>query len=381
MNDKRVRDYANMLLNEEILKNHEHKIWKDKNNEYCTYVYEEGGRKLKRRKSKEAMNKFLLDFYSKQDEKPTVENMFNEKIQKKVEFEEISLGTKERYEIDFKRYFFDIKDTPIQNITEYDLENHIKKVIVKQQLTRKNYDNLRTVCNLIFKHARRKGVTDLNIKDFFENIDIGNKMFRKKKTEDRDQVFTYEEREIIETYLVENLDLKNLGILLLFKTGMRIGELVALKREDLGSNYINVERSEIRFRRDGKYCYEIQEAAKTEAGTRTIFLSDSSKWILDRAKKNPYIGEYLFEQDGKRMNVTQISSRFRCVCKKCGVKYRSPHKIRKTYATMLLNGGADERFIINQMGHTDISCTKGYYYYDDKTVQEKIQQLNAVSGL
>lgn len=46
------------------------------------------------------------------------------------------------------------------------------------------------------------------------------------------------------------------------------------------------------------------------------------------------------------------------------------HKIRKTYATNLLNAGVDEKIIQKQMGHTDISTTKGFYYYNNRNVDE-----------
>ena len=42
------------------------------------------------------------------------------------------------------------------------------------------------------------------------------------------------------------------------------------------------------------------------------------------------------------------------------------HKIRRTYATTLIDAGVPESLIIQQMGHKDISVTKTYYYYSNK---------------
>lgn len=51
------------------------------------------------------------------------------------------------------------------------------------------------------------------------------------------------------------------------------------------------------------------------------------------------------------------------------------HKVRKTYAKKLINAHIDECIIIKQLGHTDISCTKNFYYYNDKSVEEAGEQI------
>lgn len=54
------------------------------------------------------------------------------------------------------------------------------------------------------------------------------------------------------------------------------------------------------------------------------------------------------------------------------------HVLRKTYATRLLNSNVDEAIVINQMGHTDIATTKGYYYYNDKTMEKMADLIGNV---
>ena len=49
-------------------------------------------------------------------------------------------------------------------------------------------------------------------------------------------------------YLEENLDSYNLAILLMFVTGMRVGEVVTLKRCDLEENIVKIRRTETRYR-------------------------------------------------------------------------------------------------------------------------------------
>ena len=64
----------------------------------------------------------------------------------------------------------------------------------------------------------------------------------------------------------------------------------------------------------------------------------------------------------------------RC-CEKAGVQYKSNHKIRKTYGTMLIDGGVDDSIVAEQMGHTDISTTRKYYYFSNKSEEKKREQI------
>ena len=50
------------------------------------------------------------------------------------------------------------------------------------------------------------------------------------------------------------------------------------------------------------------------------------------------------------------------------------HKIRKTYGTILIDSGMDDKFIQEQMGHRDITTTRKYYYYNNKSMENKEKQ-------
>lgn len=78
---------------------------------------------------------------------------------------------------------------------------------------------------------------------------------------------------------------------------------------------------------------------------------------------NPFT-EYVFAKDGEAMKKCVLSSGLRRMCGKAGIPRRGMHVLRKRYATRLLNANVDEAVITNQMGHTDITTTKGYYCND-----------------
>ena len=86
-------------------------------------------------------------------------------------------------------------------------------------------------------------------------------------------------------------------------------------------------------------------------------------------------GEFLFEQNGKRIRGNAFNKHLSRICEKLDIPHRTMHKIRKTYGTTLIDNHVDERFITEQMGHADISTTKKLYYFSNKTRKAKEEQI------
>ncbi|MBR4083696.1 MAG: site-specific integrase, partial [Lachnospiraceae bacterium] len=197
-----------------------------------------------------------------------------------------------------------------------------------------------------------------------------------------EQVFMVDELPRVIEYLEENLDMVNLGLLLIFKTGLRVGELAGLKNVDVKNGVIHVNRTEISHKgSDGAMVYEVRDFPKTDAGIREVILPDNYEWILRKIRVlNPF-GEYLFEKDGERIRTYVFRNRLYTVCKKAEAKRKSPHKARKTYGSILIDSGVPESTVINQMGHTDIKTTKQHYYKNRRSVVQIKDEINKVEGL
>ena len=43
----------------------------------------------------------------------------------------------------------------------------------------------------------------------------------------------------------------------------------------------------------------------------------------------------------------------------------------------LIDSDVDERFVMEQMGHSDVSTTKKYYYFSNKSTENKVKQINS----
>ena len=336
-----------------------------KDEKWYTYLPAQGGgRVLKKRKSKKDLESIIIDCYKNKKE-ILLRDIFKEWSSQKFEYGEIQKQTFDRYTTDFHRFFDGsyIAQKDIRKITEDDLELFIRESIRNKRLTNKAYGGLRLLIMGIFKYAKRQKYTEISITQFFGDLDLPKKCFAKKAIKDDESVFTDGEVEKVADFIREDQSLLNYGILLAFQTGVRIGELCTLKYSDIQGNKLCIRRTAIRYRdKDGKYVFEVRESPKTEAGNRDIILSSEAKRTLKEIRKlNPF-GEYIFMNDGKRIKEKAFSVKIVKICRYVGVKERSMHKARKTYAAKLINSGVDESIVIKQIGHTSIDCTKNYYF-------------------
>ncbi|WP_418752449.1 tyrosine-type recombinase/integrase [Frisingicoccus sp.] len=366
-----------MKRRKELLEKHPYKIWRGKDEFWHTYLPNGNERKPIKKKEKKAIEEAVIEFYKNQEE-IFIEDVFNSWVTQKYEYKEIQKQTYDRYKTDFIRFFKDssLYKKDIRKITEEELEEFIRKTINDKQLSNKAYSGLRLLIIGIFKYAKKHKYTEISITNFFGDLELPKKCFSKKVVLDKDSVFTDMEVEKICSYIKENESLINYGILLTFQTGLRVGELCTLKYSDIHGNKLSVRRTEIRYKDENdNYIIEVRESPKTDAGNRDIILnSNAQKTLKEIRRLNPF-GEFMFMRNGQRIKEKAFGNKITKICQYVGIKERSMHKARKTYATKLINGGVDESLIIKQMGHTSIDCTKNYYYFNNKTDEEAAMQI------
>lgn len=379
-----VQEQIEMNKRKETLEKHPYKIWEGKDGKWYTYIPDEKkGRILKKKTTKKAVEDDVINYWKEQEENPRIKDVFDQWISEKLEYNEISKSTYDRYQTDFNRYFASgdmFGNKRVKNITDDDVERFIKKTIADQNLTAKSYGNLRLLIYGIFKKCRKN--VNFSITQVVKDMQISKKSFKKTIKENSLEVFNEEEVSTISEYLTSHIDMINLGILLMFSSGMRIGELCSLKPCDIEGNTIKIRRTETIYKgKDGKLIYDVKEFPKTEAGVRDIVIPTNDVWILKKLyRMNPF-GEYLFENNHKRIKALFFRKRLYNICCNCNITPKSPHKIRKTYGSILLDNGVDKRFILEQMGHADILCTENYYHRGRKNVDQKTEIVNQIEEL
>ncbi|MCC8104826.1 MAG: tyrosine-type recombinase/integrase [Clostridiales bacterium] len=145
---------------------------------------------------------------------------------------------------------------------------------------------------------------------------------------------------------------------------------------------MRVQRSEDKHRdkETDKWTVTVKDYTKSDAGDRDLIIpSTAQKTLAQIVSINPD-GEYLFEREGKRLRGITFNKRLTRICDELNIPHRTPHKIRKTYGTTLIDSNVEDGFIAEQMGHKDISTTRKLYYFSNKNRQHKETQIeNAIS--
>lgn len=363
----------------EYLSEHPYKIWQGKNEKWYTYISEKGGRVLKKRNSEEEIKKVIASYYKSKKEAPTISDVFKDWVNTKLETKEIGRGTFDRYNNDYIRFFkgTNFERMKVKDVTEDDIEDFIRKTILEHKLTRKAFANCRILIFGIFKRAKKKKYTQISITWFMKDLELSNNIFTKVIHKKEDQVYQEDEIPLAVEYLKNNPTMLNLGLLLAFQSGLRCGELAALKPTDIVGKAIHVQRQEIKYKDpDTQKCtHEIKEYPKTDMGNRYVIITDSALETIEMIKQLNPDGEFLFEVNGKRIMAHNYNGGIVRMCKALSIPQKSMHKIRRTYGTTLIDENVDESLIMEQMGHSDISTTQKFYYFSNKAQKTKEAQI------
>lgn len=364
------------------LEMHTQKIWKGTDGKWHTYLPEKGGRVHRKRNTKEEIEEVIIEYWREEEENPTITDVFNEWNDRRLELKKISPATHLRNKQCYMRHFNTFGERRIKCLSEDDITDFLEQQIPKFNLSYKSFSNLRGITRAFLKRAKKRKFINFSVDEAFDDMDLSDSEFKKTIKEDYEEVFDEEETPIVINYLIEHLDRWNIGILLMFVTGIRVGELVALKHSDFENNFFRVRRTESRFLKDGKYVYEVKEFPKSEAGWRNVVVPNDYMWLLGSIRSlNPF-GEYIFVNDkGERMTTNCFRRRLERVCAKTNAYRKSPHKIRKTYGTILLDNKIDFNLATGQMGHTDIYTTEKHYHRNRKSIKTKADILSSIPDL
>lgn len=367
-----------MKKRQELLAMHPYKIWQGTDGKWHTYLPDkERGRISRKRSNKREMEDLICAFWEKTVEDPSVSEIFEEWNNRRLQLQQISKSTHLRNQQIFNRHYDEFGKNRIRSVTPEKLIDFLEEQIAAHQLTSKGFSNLKGITRGMFKRARRRELITFIIENVLLELDVSEKCFRKVMKEDVEEVFDEEEMDIMMRYLSQHLDMQNLGIMLMFVTGIRIGELVALKRCDFGDSFIDIRRTETRYRNEtGNYVCEVREFPKTMAGWRTVIIPEEYVWLLRRIERIDPFSEYVFSEQGVRVTAQAVRMKLKRICRKLGVHHKSPHKIRKTYGSILLDNHVDNKLIMGQMGHTDILCTENHYHRNRRSLEKKREILS-----
>jgi site-specific recombinase XerD len=161
----------------------------------------------------------------------------------------------------------------------------------------------------------------------------------------------------------------------MYSTGMRVGEVVGTDLEQ-----INLSAGYIRVRGKGKRERLAMLGPPAQAAVRA-YLPARASLVRERGASP---GEALFvnQRTARRITARSVERILKGYLKRAGLaEEHSPHSLRHSFATHILNRGANLREVQELLGHKRIATTQIYTHLDINRLQEIYRKAHARSGI
>jgi integrase len=157
---------------------------------------------------------------------------------------------------------------------------------------------------------------------------------------------------------------------LLFWTGMREGELLALTPADVDLKHREIHINKTYYRSEGR---DIITTPKTDTSNRTIIISD----FLAREIERYFDFFFSYPSDERLFPIVTrtLQKRMRQAMEKAGVKKIRIHDLRHSHVAYLINQGVQPLIIKERLGHKDIKITLNTYGHLYPSQQKEVAEM------
>ena len=278
---------------EQILQAHPYEIFQSKDGRYRTYVKDSSlstGRRMIAKSTLQKLEDALVEHYEATNNSDaasliSLSMLYPDWIRYKALHVEAT--TIDRVKKDWKRYYADseIINKPIRQITKLELDEWIHSMIRQYCMDKHQYGNFSLIIRQELQYAVDRGIINDNLFNYVR-VDKKRVLRQEHKKTDETQVFSIKELDGIcacaEKDYVGNKRPKHklapLAVVFLFQTGIRLGEVSALKFEDVLDDEIIIRRT-VRYPRG-----EIIDSTKGTYGDRLVPLTPKAINIINIAK-------------------------------------------------------------------------------------------------
>jgi len=197
---------------------------------------------------------------------------------------------------------------------------------------------------------------------------------RPKREKKEVDCFTSSEQAKIEEYIITKGKINLYGILIALYTGLRLGELLALKWQDidLQNGTLSVNKTCYDSWINGKY-RKIIDSPKTDCSRRIIPVSARLNAVLLRLKEKS-IGSYVLGCGEEGAQVRNYQKTFSGLLKKLGITHKGFHSLRHTFATRAIESGMDVKTLSEILGHKNPAITLSRYVHSQ--MEHKREMMN-----
>ena len=281
---------------------------------------------------------------------------------------DIDASIKDSTKVNYKNSFYRVFDcSDIIGLTLSDINGQdIQKII---NTSKSNASTLKQAVKMLRKFYR--WLSDQNItNDITKSLVVPS--VEHKRQNAVIETFTDDE---LQTFLY-NIPTDNrikLLIHIAINTGMRIGEILALRYDDFTNDSVTVTHTlqEIEPQRKGVSPTTFQiSTPKTPQSLRTIPISQSlwqeveqhRKWQCEEMKKNGYSTQFLFTTaTGTHYYKRNLRRALQRLCNDLHIGFKSFHVFRHSFGSKLAKSGVPMQVVSALMGHSNITVTAKYY--------------------
>lgn len=291
----------------------------------------------------------------------------------------IKLSTIAKYKNLLNSYIYpEFSDYAIDDITCNHVDTYCNELLVaggctKNGLSPKTVSDVLSLIKNIMRFAKNKGFP---IKNDINPISV--KQYPKEM-----RVLSLYEQQRLCQYLYSDLTLCNLGILVCLFTGLRVGEICALKWEDISFEehtlfvHQTMQRVQVNDCREGKTKILIS-TPKSNCSIRRIPLPNDLCKTLLKFKQPPQTF-FLTGNEQKYLEPRSMQHRFKTVLKRSSIDDANFHSLRHTFATRCVELGFDIKSLSEILGHANVNITLNRYVHPSmKLKHENMQKLDTL---
>lgn len=233
-------------------------------------------------------------------------------------------------------------------------KNDIKKFLDNVDATPRTKAHYLTVFNSFYKYLVFMDKIDVNPCDGIKAPRLERKLPNYLTSEEIDKLF--------DLRLTKPIDYRNKALLeVIYATGARISEVISLEL-----NQIDFEECVIKVMGKGKK-ERIIPLGNTALNSLYIYISNYRAFLV----KNDTCNYVFLNKNGTKISRQGVFKILKELANNAGIKKEiSPHTLRHSFATNLLNNGADLRVIQELLGHENLETTEIYSHLQNKKIEE-----------
>lgn len=279
-----------------------------------------------------------------------------------------------------------VKTSTLSNYA-YTMENLFSVSLLKDLSENSLYEFIE---NLNCKLSRKTVIDKINLlndilKFAYEKALIPNNIVLPVPTPFRQQIHIYNEQEQqnLQVYLINNINYFHFGILLTLFTGLRIGELSALKKGDIEQGIITIDKSIQRIKNFNKTVPSktllVIDKPKTKHSIRKIPMIEGLNQFFHQLYSLLPSDSYILTGTQSYIEPRTIERRYKKILEKTGIQFKVFHTLRHTFATNCIKSGMDIKTLSEILGHASIKVTLERYVHPDMEMKKQaIKKLDMI---